>query len=72
MDPIEIARTAIKLYAETHPRPPHVNYSQAAVMLNISSATIARMVKAGKLKLNRFGLIPMEEIDNALTVMKSA
>jgi len=64
---IEIAQTAVRLYAETHPRPPHVTQVQAAAMLNISESTMSRMVKTGRVKLNRFGMIPISEVDAALT-----
>ena len=60
------AAAAVKRYAETHPRPVHVNQVQAAAMLNVSESTISRMVRTGRLKLNRFGLIPVSEIDAAL------
>lgn len=63
---IELAKTAVRYYAETHPRPPHVTQKQAAMMLNISESTVSRMVKARKLKLNAFGMIPISEIDSAL------
>lgn len=62
---ISLARRAVQLYAETHPRPTHVTQMQAAEMLGISRWTVSKMVKAGDLKLNRCGLIPIEEIDKA-------
>ena len=58
-----IAEAAIRMYAESHPRPPHVTQSQAADMLKISRATVNRMVRSGSLRLNRVGLIPISEID---------
>jgi DNA-binding transcriptional regulator LsrR (DeoR family) len=64
---IDIALTAVRLYAETHPRPPHVTQSQAAEMLNISRATVSRLVKSGALKLNSCGLIGISQIDKLLT-----
>lgn len=63
---MHVARRAVQLYAETHPRPPQVTQSQAAEMLGISRWTVSKMVKAGDLKLNRCGLIPVEQIDQAL------
>lgn len=63
---IQIAEAAVRLYAETHPRPPHVTQVQAAAMLNISESTMSRMVKTGRIKLNRFGMIPISEVDSAL------
>jgi hypothetical protein len=65
---IEIAVKAVRLYAETHPRPPHVTQKQAAVMLGMSAPTIAKMVRAGTFKLNACGLIPIEQIDAAISV----
>lgn len=38
-DQIDIAIAAMRLYAETHPRPPHVTQSQAAEMLGLSAPT---------------------------------
>lgn len=60
------ACAAVRRYAETHPRPVHVTQVQAAAMLGVSESTISRMVRTGRLKLNRFGLIPITEIDAAL------
>ena len=65
---LEVARLAVRIYAETHPRPPHVTQIQAAAMLNVSGATVSRMVKSGRLKLNKFGMIPIGEVDAALAV----
>jgi predicted transcriptional regulator len=48
------------------PRPLHVNQRQAAEMLGVSQPTVGKFIKAGVLKLNRCGLIPIEEIDRAL------
>lgn len=62
---LTIAKRAVQLYAETHPRPTHVTQMQAAEMLGISRWTVSKMVKSGCLKLNRCGLIPIEEIDKA-------
>ncbi|HKT63470.1 MAG TPA: DNA-binding protein [Burkholderia sp.] len=61
----QIVRLAVRQYVETHPRPTHVTQMQAAEMLGISRWTVSKMVKAGDLKLNRCGLIPIEEIDKA-------
>lgn len=35
----QIARRAVQLYAETHPRPTQVNQKQAAEMLGVSART---------------------------------
>lgn len=63
---LEIAVMAVRLYAETHPRPPHVNQRQAADMLHVSAPTVAALIKAGKLKLNGAGLIPIGQIDGLI------
>lgn len=64
---LDIARTAVRLYAESHPRPPHVTQKQAAEMLHISYSKMLKLVKARKVKINKFGLIPISEVDAALT-----
>lgn len=61
-----IAAKAIQRYVETHPRPTSVTQDQAADMVGVSRSTISRMVKAGQLKLNKFGRIPISEVDKAL------
>lgn len=70
-DPIIAAAVAaVRLYAETHPRPTHVTQAQAADMLGVSRHTISRMIAAGSLRLNRFGLLPIEEVDAARSPQK--
>lgn len=64
---LEIARKAVRLYAESHPRPSQVTQTQAAEMLDLSRATVHRMVRTGQLKLNRCGLIPVSEIDRVIS-----
>lgn len=71
-DKIEIATIAVRLYAEAHPRPPQVTQSQAAAMIGVSRPTLSRMVKAGSLKLNACGLIPISEIDRVLAADRAA
>lgn len=44
-------------------RPRHVTQTQAAEMLNLSKSTICRMVKSGSIRLNKCGLISIEQID---------
>lgn len=66
MTELDLAIKAVQMYAEQHPRPAHVTQAQAAEMLARSRPTISRMVKAGVLKLNACGLIPISEIDRAL------
>ncbi len=60
------AELAVRRYAESHPRPPQVTQAQAAQMLGLSRATVCRLVRAGTLKLNGCGMIPIAEIDRAL------
>jgi predicted DNA-binding protein (UPF0251 family) len=62
----KIARRAVQLYAERHPRPPQVTQIQAAEMLGISRWTVAKMVQSGQLRLNKCGMIPIEQIDRIL------
>jgi hypothetical protein len=61
-----VAYKAVRLYAETHPRPPHVTQKQAAAMLNRTEQTISAMVRDGRIKLNDCGMIPITEIDRVL------
>lgn len=62
----QAAIRAVQLYAERHPRPCHVTITQAAEMLGLSRHTVSKMVRLGQLKLNRCGLIPIEQVDRAL------
>lgn len=66
MTELQLAAAAIRVFAETHPRPSHVTQQQASEMVGVSIATISRMVRDGTLKLNKFGRIPIAEIDQAL------
>lgn len=66
MSEIEIALKAIQLYAEQHPRPSHVNQLQAAQMLGVSHVTVRKLIRAGEIKMNAIGQIPIVEIDRAL------
>ena len=63
---IEIAVQAVRLYAETHPRPPHVTQKQAAEMLGLSAPTVGKLVRSGRLKLNGAGLIPILQVDRLI------
>lgn len=60
---LEIAVMAVRLYAETHPRPSSVSQRQAADMLGKSVPTVAKLIKSGRLKLNGLGQIPIGQID---------
>lgn len=66
MTDIATITTAISLYAAMHPRPSHVTQRQAAAMVGVSEPTIRKMVRAGTLTLNKFGLIPIIDIDTAI------
>lgn len=68
MSELEMAVQAVQIYAARHPRPVQVNQKQAAEMLGVSSRTVHNMIKAGTFKLNRCGMIPIEQIDAALRV----
>ena len=63
---LTIARRAVQLYAESRPRPPQVNQKQAAEMLGVSTRTIHNMIKHGTLRLNRCGMISIDQIDAVL------
>ena len=63
---INITEFAIRRFAESHPRPPHVTKGQAAEMLNISRPTLNRLIAAGAVRPNKCGMIPISEIDRAL------
>lgn len=60
---LQTAAHAVRIYAESHPRPPHVTQRQAAEMLGLSAPTISKLVRTGKLRLNGAGLIPISQID---------
>lgn len=66
MSEIEMAVQAVQIYAARHPRPVQVTITQAAEMLGLSRHTVSKMVRAGLFKLNRCGLIPIEQVDLAL------
>lgn len=65
---LEAAKEAVARYTVLHPTPPHVNQKQAAQMLNVSESTISNYIKAKKLELNEFGLIPIQQIWEKLKV----
>lgn len=67
MSELDVAVKAVAIYAAMHPRPPHVTQAQAAEMLKLSAPTVRKMVRAGTLKLNRCGLIPIVEIDRVIS-----
>lgn len=63
---LNLARRAVQLYAETHPRPAHVTIQQAAEMMGLSRHTVSKMVGMGTLRLNKCGRIPISQVDAAL------
>ncbi len=58
-----IATLAVRLYAETHPRPTQVTQQQAAEILGVSAKTVYNYIRAGKLRLNGGGYLPIEAVD---------
>lgn len=64
---ITAAFEAVRLYAETHPRPIQVTIEQAQPMIGRSHTTIRKMIRAGIIKLNACGMIPISEIDRAIS-----
>jgi excisionase family DNA binding protein len=66
MSELEMAVQAVQIYAARHPRPVQVTITQAAQMLGLSRHTVAKMVRAGQLKLNQCGMIPIEQVDAML------
>jgi len=65
---IACAAKGAQFYAEQHPRPSQVNAVQAAEMLGCSPQKVRKMIKDGRLALNNLGLVPVSEIDRALTI----
>ncbi|WP_322021132.1 MULTISPECIES: hypothetical protein [unclassified Burkholderia] len=63
---LAIAIRAVQIYAERHPRPLQVTQRQAAEMLGLSKNTVCKMVRTGHLRLNRCGMVPIEQVDRAL------
>lgn len=66
-DMLQTAFLAVRMYAETHPRPSHVTQAQAAEMIGKSVATVRKLLHAGIIKYDKTGQIPITEIDRALT-----
>lgn len=65
---IECAKKGAQFYAEQHPRPTQVNMTQAAEMLYLSPQTVRKMVRNGRIALNKLGLVPISEIDRVLSI----
>jgi predicted DNA-binding protein (UPF0251 family) len=64
---LEVATMAVRLYAESHPRPVQVTQGQAAEMMGVSRSTVSRLIKSGQLRLNKAGLIPIGLIDRIIS-----
>ncbi len=69
---IWVARIVTKTMMAEHPRPTQVNAVQAAEMLSLCPQTVRRMIKDGRLPINKCGLIPVVEVDRALAVKSAA
>ena len=66
---IDLVGYAVQRAIEARPRPSSVTQRQAAEMLSVSQATVSRLVRTGKLKLNGVGQIPVSEIDRLLAAV---
>lgn len=58
-----VAEAIKKLPRENQPRPFHVNIKQACEMTGCGRSKIDGLIKAGILRLNQAGLIPIKQID---------
>jgi excisionase family DNA binding protein len=67
-DVIQIVHRALDLYTARHPRPTQVNMKQAAEMLGVSQPTVRKIMHSGRLRFNKCGLIPIEQVDKLLAV----
>jgi hypothetical protein len=67
---LETAVKAVRIYAESHPRPSCVTLVQAAEMLGISHVTAQKLIASGKLSRNGIGLIPTAQVDRLLEAGK--
>ncbi|KVH52971.1 hypothetical protein WS89_31120 [Burkholderia sp. MSMB1072] len=63
---LRIALRAVELYANRHPRPPQVNQKQAPEMLRVSARTMHNLIRSEALRLNRCGLVSIEDVDQLL------
>lgn len=63
---LETAVAAVRIYAESHPRPAHVTKAQAAEMLNVSRPTLNAMIQRGIVSMNKAGRIPISQVDKVL------
>lgn len=69
-DLFQVAHMAVRAYVESHPRPVMVTQEQAAEMLGVSHVTVRKMIRAGIIKLNLAGKIPIAEVDKVLSTHK--
>ena len=69
---VACALRAVRIYAAEHPRPTQVNAIQAGEMLSLSPQTMRKMIKDGRLPVNKCGLIPIVEVDRCLAVRPTA
>jgi excisionase family DNA binding protein len=60
---LRVAVQAVRLYAESHPRPTQVTQAQVAEILGVSTRTVRNYISAGKLRLNKCGRVPIEAVD---------
>lgn len=64
---VHVIEKALARHDARHPRPTQINQKQAAEMLGVSPRTVHNLLRSGVLKLNKCGMIPIEQIDAALT-----
>jgi len=60
---LRVAAQAVRLYAESHPRPTQVTQAQVAEILGVSTRTVRNYISTGKLRLNKCGRVPIEAVD---------
>ena len=60
---LRVAVQAVRLYAESHPRPTQVTQAHVAEILGVSTRTVRNYISAGKLRLNKCGRVPIEAVD---------
>ena len=63
---VAMAARGAQQYAERHPRPSTINAVQAAEMLGIHAVTVRKMIRDGRIALNKLGMIPIAEIDRVI------
>ena len=61
-----VIEMAVRAQAAMRPRPSCVTQKQAAEMLNVSQATITNWIKAGRMRLNKAGMVSITEVDRLL------